>query len=230
MVMQRDSKRVVFQDVMPVKKRLKPTVKKATRIQKVKIALLSLLKFPLYKNAKNKFANIPKKTRIIGFAIIAIAIISSVSYYLLTTHPTKIADNTQKTNIKPGLVRGTPEYSTVLPAGKNIIDLGGWTRVSPPSSDPVFAYTDKINNMPIIVSQQPLPASFKSDTAQQVKQLAQASNADEKITVGSITVYIGTSAKGPQSVFFSKNNLLILIKSNDQIENDQWAKYINSLQ
>lgn len=52
----------------------------------------------------------------------------------------------------------------------------------------------------------------------------------EKLTVGDITVYIGTSARGPQSVIFHKNNLLILIKSNGPLSGDQWTEYIASLE
>ncbi len=132
---------------------------------------------------------------------------------------------------KPGVLeRGTPAYDTVLPGGKTAEALGGWTRISPPNRDAVWAYTDSIGGIPISVSQQKLPADFKtSDTDEQVSQLAKDFDAQETITAASTTVYIGTSAKGPQSVIFNMNDLLILIKSTAPIAKDQWVAYINSL-
>lgn len=124
----------------------------------------------------------------------------------------------------------TPQFSTVLPAGKTIESLGGWTRVSPSDRNAVFAYSDEIRNNRIIVSEQPLPDSFKEDTDAQVEGLAADYKATEKISAAGLTVYIGTSAKGPQSVILTKNGLLILLKSSVKLSNDDWIQYVNSLQ
>lgn len=122
-----------------------------------------------------------------------------------------------------------PQFSTILPSGKPINQLGGWSRVSPPNTDPVFAYNDKIGTTPVNVSQQPLPDSFNSDVDGKIADLAKKYSAEVQITAGSTKVYIGTSSKGPQSVIFSKNNLLILIKSQEKIDDKDWSKYIESL-
>jgi hypothetical protein len=131
--------------------------------------------------------------------------------------------NSSNTDVKK------PVYQTVLPKGKTISELGGWKRVSPPKSDPVFAYTDTIDGIPVSVTEQPLPQSFKSDTANQVATLANKFNATDKIDAGNLAVYIGTSAKGPQSVIFAKNNLLVLIKSEKKVSDASWAKYAGLL-
>jgi len=125
---------------------------------------------------------------------------------------------------------GTPSYTTMLPKGKSVESLGGWKRVSPPGKDPVFAFSDSIDSVPISVSEQPLPQSFKNDTSGQVAELAQKFSATDKLDAGSMTVYIGTSSKGPQSVIFAKNNLLVLIKSEKKIEDASWTTYVQSLQ
>lgn len=122
-----------------------------------------------------------------------------------------------------------PQYTTVIPSGKNIQDLGGWKRISPQDRNPVFAYADKIENVPINVSQQPLPDSFKSERDEKVKEVALSFNASEKMVVDGTTIYIGTSSDGPQSVITSKGDLLILIKSTSKIDNDAWGEYIKSL-
>jgi hypothetical protein len=122
-----------------------------------------------------------------------------------------------------------PSYSTLTPIGKDVTLLGGWHRVSPPEKDPVFAYVDKIDSVQINVSQQPLPQSFKADIAGSISKLADQFNAKEKISVDGVDAYVGTSEKGPQSVLFVKDDVLILIKSTDKLSNDQWAAYIATL-
>lgn len=222
--------RTVWQDVVPAKTPPKLAAKKAKKIHKIKIALVSLTKFPLYKEIRKKLSKIPRKQLLFGGIICVVALVALASYILLTQHTSKPISTPQATGTTPSLTKGTPDYSTVLPVDKSIKDLGGWTRVSPPDRNPVFAYVDKIGNETINVSEQPLPEDFKTDTAQQIDLLAQGFKANEKITVGTVTVHIGTSEKGPQSIIFSKNNLLILIKSSIRIDNSQWAEYINSLQ
>ena len=123
-----------------------------------------------------------------------------------------------------------PEFKTVLPAGKSIDQYGGWTRISPPDRDPVFAYADKLAGITITISEQPLPENMKSNTEEGINKLANDFSAGETLKVDGNTVHIGTSAKGPQSVIFANNGLLILIKSTSKIDNKAWASYISSLQ
>lgn len=122
-----------------------------------------------------------------------------------------------------------PAYQTALPKGKTIDDLGGWKRVSPAKEEPVFAYMDKIDDVTISVSQQPLPQSFKNNTDSEVAELAKKFNATNKIDAGGTTAYIGTSSKGPQSVIFTHDNLLILMKSIGHVTDTSWANYIETL-
>lgn len=122
-----------------------------------------------------------------------------------------------------------PAFRPVLPVSRTISDLGGWQRVSPPENDPVFAYSDKIGAVSISVSQQPLPESFKHNVGGKVAELAEKFNATTEIEGENTKIYLGTSAKGPQSVIFTKNGLLVLIKSQEKIDQKTWAKYVNTL-
>lgn len=133
-------------------------------------------------------------------------------------------------NARQATLSSSPQYITLLPGDKSIEELGGWKRISPPKNDPVFAYTDVIDGVPINVSEQPLPKSFLSDVDNQVTEVAKKFNADTKVSAGSTTVYIGTSVKGPQSVIFSKRNLLVLIKSEKVVSTKSWTDYVSSLQ
>lgn len=135
--------------------------------------------------------------------------------------------NQVKSSDSPSLK--APDYSTVLPKDKSISTLGGWKRISPNNSNPVFAYSDKLNDVAISVSQQPLPEAFKTDISGKIADLAKQFSATNKINANGTDVYIGTSAKGPQSVIFSKNGLLVLIKSQQKAEDKAWIAYIESL-
>lgn len=126
-------------------------------------------------------------------------------------------------------ISGEPEYQTVLPDGKRASELGGWKRISPPGKDPVFAYADKIGQIPVSVSEQPLPTAFKDNIDDQMASLAEKFSATDKLDAAGTTVYVGTSVKGPQSALFAKDGLLIMIKSEKKISDAAWKSYAASL-
>lgn len=158
-----------------------------------------------------------KITLIVGAAILAIL----VSVVIIA-----IASGNKEETKQTVIIEDTG-FQTILPAGKQIKDLGGWERISPLNTAPVYAYADKIDDSVISVSQQPLP--FTSDSDTQVAQLAAAYSATITLDAKGTKVYIGTSAKGPQSTIFTKSGLLVLIKSQEKIQDSAWISYINSL-
>lgn len=159
-----------------------------------------------------------RKRTIIIAGVIAVLIVAGVISLLVANHAKKHA-----------IIQDTG-YTTILPEGRSIVDLGGWVRVSPEGTTPVYAYNDTLTDIPISVSEQPLPESFKNDSAAKVAELAKSYNASATLAIGDTTIYIGTSAKGPQSVIFTKSNLLVLIKSEKKIEDAAWSSYAASLQ
>lgn len=161
------------------------------------------------------------KKFVIIIVIIGLAVIG------LSIHHHNALTSSRASN--PNSVIENLEYQTVLPSGKSIDSLGGWKRVSPSGSEPVYAYVDSIDGIPVSVSQQPLPASFKADIDGQVAELAKKFNATTKLDAGDTKVYLGTSAKGPQSVILTKNGLLILIKSQEKVTDGAWITYAKSL-
>ena len=144
--------------------------------------------------------------------------------------PTNAGDSSQNTTANEPIGGTSPTYDTVLPDGKSIDELGGWSRVSPPDRNPVFAYVDTLERVEISVSQQPMPSDFSNNPDEDIKELALGFNAKERVVADDATVYfIGTSTKGPQSVILAKKGTLILIKSPIQIKNEVWSEYIASL-
>jgi hypothetical protein len=230
-IQKQKSKQVVWQDIKPVRTPIKAVAKKPLW-SRIKHVLSVPFRLQIFPKINKLFTKINRKIQI-AFALFIIVIAASGVYYFTSTNKTvaqKTNDNQDSSYTVTDLKKGTPDYSTVAPTGKDIDSLGGWTRISPPNSDPVYAYADKIGKVSISVSEQPLPDNLKEDTANGIAQLARSFNANEKITIGKTTVYIGTSGDGPQSVIFTKNSLLVLIKSSDKIKSDLWATYINSMQ
>ena len=122
-----------------------------------------------------------------------------------------------------------PNFQPLLPAGKTIEQLGGWQKLTAPNKDVFYVYVDDVAGVAVNISQQPLPGKFKNDLTNKMLEMARAYNANVKLDADGTTVYIGTSAKGPQSVLFTKDGVLVLIKSWATIENSAWISYINSL-
>lgn len=164
-----------------------------------------------------------------AFALYGIAAISIVGFLGVSSFFGD--DNSSKTAGAPnaGGNADAPTYKTLVPDDKNISELGGWKRVSPPESNPVFAYADKIDDVLINVSQQPLPENFKDDKKGKVKELAKSFSATQEISVDGNTLYLGASSKGPQSAIMLKDDTLILIKSQAKINDDKWREYAKSL-
>lgn len=165
----------------------------------------------------------------VGLVVLYVVHANNTPHTTQPTTKTPTSSSSTSSSSKPQLQKGTPNFEALLPEGKMAEDLGDWTRVSPPNSAAVYAYTDKLEGTEIIVSQQPLPGDFKNDTTEHMQTLANDFNAQKHFTLHGTDVYIGTSTKGPQSVIFTKNKLLILIKSTEKIRDDSWANYIEKL-
>lgn len=132
-------------------------------------------------------------------------------------------------NDTPSVNSQSPNYQTVLPEGKSINELGGWYNISPKESAPVYAYKDTVDDVEIKVSQQPIPDNFVQNVDSSVSNLAKSYNATNQLIVDGLKIYIGNNAKGPQTVIFTKDDILILITSTAKISDSSWSNYIKSL-
>lgn len=162
---------------------------------------------------------------------LALVIVASIFLFLwLRPHIFQQQSATQSANpsgagqLPDGITKESPNFAALSPSGKKV----EWSRLSPPGSTSFYVYTDTLEGVPIRVSEQTLPDTLKSNDM--VAELAKNYNANRSITVDEVTVYIGTSAKQTQSIIFVKRSLLILITSNDILNDHQWSSYISSLQ
>ncbi len=124
----------------------------------------------------------------------------------------------------------TPTFTTLLPDGKTIHDFGGWSRVSPPASDPAFGYSDMLADVHITVSEQRLPASFAGNPYVKIQELAKQYGTAQEMHVGSAIAYMAVPPKGSgQTVIVVKNSLLLFLRSSAAVDDKDWANYIVSL-
>ena len=96
------------------------------------------------------------------------------------------------------------------------------------STKGVAVYSIKLKDRNLVVSQQLLPEGFKSDPTSRLKTLAETIYAKDAIAGKNSTAYLGTSIKGPQTLVFVTNELLVFIKSDGKIDNDQWRTLLDS--
>lgn len=162
-----------------------------------------------------------KKTIIVSSSVLVVILCAGITLFTLAPWRDSSAQ-TDGSSVKP-------DFNAVLPANTSVDELGGWQKMTPPNSTPIYVYSDTIDGIAISVSQQTLPDSFKNNSDAEVAKLSKAYNATTTINAGETKVYSGKSADGPQSIIFTKNNLLVLIKSRGVIENDAWASYIEAL-
>lgn len=151
---------------------------------------------------------INRKTLILSSAGIALLIIVIITTMILTNSST------------------SPSYTTFTPNGTSASKLGGWKQVNPTDQEPIYAFTDTLGGIAITVSQQEVPGQYKNNPGALLKEMTKVAYTE----LGETGAFIGTSAKGPQSIILIKETTLILIKSAATIPDKDWVAYINSLQ
>jgi hypothetical protein len=137
-----------------------------------------------------------------------------------------------KPSIKKPAVQGESkaaiaDFQTVTPEG----DITNTTsqKITYDPSKKVASFTDKINGYEVTVSMQKLPDTFKPNISENVKKVADQFAATTVLVVDNGSAYLGTSAKGPQSVVGYRGDLLVFMKSDVKIDPKAWADYFNSL-
>jgi hypothetical protein len=157
----------------------------------------------------------------VGAGLLAVAAVTGV--VVLVVHPSK--KDTKGT--LGATSEAKPDFKPVLPNGK--VDSTGSGKVAFDPTHDVVSFTDKIGGVDVTVSEQPLPATFKNDPEGQVATLAKNLNANEVINESNPKAYLGRSIKGPQTVLFTKNNLLVFIYAPGALDKAALAEYITLL-
>jgi hypothetical protein len=190
----------------------------------IHIALPKLKKPSLSKKLPKLPKNLTYKKAGIGAGSLILVI--AVGVIALQARDSK-GENTGNTGVL-GTASQKPTFEYSLPTGVGHDVKSESVRYD--AQRKVVNFTDSIGGVTITISQQPLPDKFKENTDDEVKKLAESFSANEVLSTANPTAYLGTSAKGPQTVIFSKKGLLVFIQSTKEIDNHDWAEYITNLQ
>lgn len=202
-------------------------IQQKTEEQPKKIAVsvnLTLPKVNLPKiPRKMRLHAIKRKQWILMGSIILLVIISAVTWHLRTYRKTKPKDPQSVLSA----VQQKPEFKVLAP--KDSASAVADDKVHYDSTRKVASFTDTIDNTQVVVSEQPLPESFKDDPEGKTAALAKSINANDVIASSYPKAYLGTSIKGPQTAVFTKNNLLVFIYAPKALDKSAWAEYITKL-
>lgn len=121
----------------------------------------------------------------------------------------------------------SPNFDYTLPDGETAA-IEGSVRFDPQRK--VVNYKDTVAGVGVTISQQQLPEGLKDDPQEKVKKIAADFSATRALTTATPTAYIGDSIEGPQTVIFTKNDLLIFILSANKLDDKDWAEYVTKLQ
>lgn len=170
-----------------------------------------------------------KKSTIGVVAVSAIVLVSVTSLIFSNSNNKKIEVSevqgaTQENKIPTNV---TPDFATLVPADKSIEQLGGFARVSPENAAPAFAFKDTISDVPVIVTQQKKPEQLSDQL--KIEELAKSFNATKQVQIDQNVLYIGKSEKGPQSAIYVKDDLLVLIKAEREVNEIDWVQYVTNL-
>lgn len=165
--------------------------------------------------------------------VLASVLVASVGALILLPANKKLANDptavqgSSQTSASEIPLNQTPEFPVLSPAGNGVSNLGGYAKVSPPGSPATYAFLDNLENVGIKVSQQELPDKLKDKS--ELQKMASDFNANRQLKTDQGTVYIGQSAKGPQSLVLAIDGLLVLISSDGEISDAAWKAYISNL-
>lgn len=176
---------------------------------------------PLVRPIKRlKQIRIPRAYLKIAGAMTVIALIGFAGYKVLPGFINKeedsqvLASKTEK-----------PTYDVTKP--DNVNAANGEVKFD--AEKQVASFSDTVGGVKVTVSQQPMPENFKSNPYGELEKLATSFSATESFAVNDFKVFIGTSAKGPQSLILIKDKKLIFIYAERKLPNTEWVKYIETL-
>ncbi len=157
----------------------------------------------------------------------ALAALIALPAFLITFGALTHKAGTKKPAVQGETKVAIADFQTVTPDG----DITNTTsqKITYDPSKKVASFTDKINGYEVTVSMQKLPDTFKPNIAEKVKGVADQFSATTVLTVDNGSAFLGTSAKGPQSVVGYRGDLLVFMKSEVKIDAKAWTEYFNSL-
>jgi hypothetical protein len=124
----------------------------------------------------------------------------------------------------------TPTFVPVAPKNKPYLAQGKSQATAFDGKRDSYSFTDTLENVPLTVSEQPVPANFAS-ASQAVTTIAKSLGATHTLQTHGLVAYEAKSDKSAtQTIILVNNDILIFIQSNFPHDDGTWEGYIDSLQ
>lgn len=175
---------------------------------------------------KKQLAKRSNKQLMIGSAGLILLVIAVIGMFSLLSGKSQKNDGTDKGVLAQQTVK--IDFKPLLPNGKTD-ETTAYKAAEDGQGRPIYTFTDKIGSVDITVSEQPLPEKLKANTEGEMDKMAKDLYLTEVINASNPKAYLGTNVKGPQTVIFTKNGLLVFIQSQGKIDKDQWSDYVTRL-
>lgn len=167
----------------------------------------------LYLFAKSKLTK-----KVLNISLVAV-IIFSLGMIAIQVFSSKQSEVTA--TVDGASAQNRPDFKLIYPGGSK-------KDTSYDANKKVASFNDELEGTKLTISQQSLPANFRYDPNAEVEKLAKQINANTKLDVAGLSAFMGQSIKGPQTVVFAKNGLLIFVKSETTVETRNWNDYVSS--
>jgi len=117
----------------------------------------------------------------------------------------------------------------LLPMGKTTTDVFNYYHSIDTSGAPYYSYNDTFRGASIKVTERQVNDANRSGIVATLTQMAGDNTTYDKVTSGSMTIYIDKTNKQNQTVTFEKNGILITIQSSPGLENSAWSWFADNL-
>jgi len=137
-----------------------------------------------------------------------------------------VAGTSTKTSTDATAPTNEPLFDIVKPAGRDL-------KKEEVFFDPQrkFAkFTDDVNGIPTIVSQQPIPEIYKTNPADGAAKIAKDFGAAELISIDGQQVYFGQDEKGPMTMIFAKNGNLVFVSTTKAVDKEALKVYVGNFE
>ena len=178
----------------------------------------------LFSRTAKFISNIIPSKKVMNITLFAVIALSSLMLAKTVLIDSKSNNNSDEVKGIEAKKNEKPDFAIYYPTNEKTKEM------SYDANKKVASYPDQIDTIPITISQQKLPDTFKANPIVELEKLAKQINANTKLeAVGGVNAFMGQSVRGPQTVVFVKDQTLIFIKSDSQVAISAWNNYLDTL-
>lgn len=175
-----------------------------------------------------------KKRSVLQTAIVIGLIFGSLAVTKLLVDTKGPAGQTVQTTpskaVKPVEPSAQPQFKVVIPKSRPELATATAGTAAYDAKRNSYSFSDSFQDRTILVSQQPVPSNFKTDS-EALTKIAQQLGTKEVMATSKGPAYLGTDSKsGQQTIVFVTKGVLIFIQSPFSYNALKWQPYLEALE